>query len=63
MPIRRREIGNPVAVSHHPLFDLRLHTFLGFFAVKVPVRDDAGSFAYGDGHHTDNSLYLVSTVL
>jgi hypothetical protein len=61
--MRRREMGNPVAVSRRIHFDLGLHTFLRLFAVEVPVRDNAGSFANGDGHYTDDSLYLVSTVL
>jgi hypothetical protein len=34
-----------------------VRTFLRFLTVEVPVRNDTQGFAYGDGHHADNSLY------
>jgi hypothetical protein len=60
MPMRRREMGNPDAIS------ILLHllkcvgrTFLRFVAVEVAVVDDTSGFTYRDCCHTDNRLQWV----
>jgi hypothetical protein len=58
--MRRREMGNPTAVSEYSLLELTLRTLLCLVAVEVAVVDNASSFAHRDGCYADDGLLLVS---
>jgi hypothetical protein len=52
-----------MTVSYFILSPLNMvrHTLLRFIAVEIPIGDNTGGFAHGDGRHADDRLYIVSS--